>query len=96
MNILTKKTENLTSKINMLVKAHDQVNKENEKLKKNNLELNKRLEDQEKTIQTLKDKNKMVNIAQALKEGKKNPSEVKLKINEMVREIDKCIAMMNN
>jgi chromosome segregation ATPase len=73
--------------------------------KKGDLEL--RLEEQQKEMKAmtemlaqkememeeLKEKNKILRIAGGAKGEDKR--EIKLKINEMVREIDKCIAQLN-
>ena len=48
---------------------------------------------QEKEIEELVEKNKILRIAGGTKgEGSR---EIKLKINEIVREVDKCIAQLN-
>jgi len=47
-----------------------------------------------KQVQFLEEKNKMVEIASAIDPEKRN--EMKLKIRELVREIDGCIAMVKN
>ena len=57
--------------------------------------------DEEKTnlqneINQLQEQVKLLKLAKQLEGGSvKDTKEVKLKINEMVREIDKCIALMN-
>ena len=49
---------------------------------------------QEKEIEELIEKNKILRIAGGAK-GKEGSKEIKLKINEIVREVDKCIAQLN-
>lgn len=44
-------------------------------------------------IEKLMDRNKILRIAEGAKGG--DNREVKLKINEIVREVDKCIAQLN-
>lgn len=44
-------------------------------------------------IEKLVDKNKILRIADGAKKG--DNREIKLKINEIVREVDKCIAQLN-
>ena len=48
---------------------------------------------QEQEIEKLVEKNKILRIAGASKGG--DSREIKLKINEIVREVDKCIAQLN-
>jgi len=47
-----------------------------------------------KQVQFLEEKNKMVDMASAIDPDKRD--EMKLKIRELVREIDGCIAMVKN
>ena len=56
-------------------------------------ELKKKSVEQEMEIEELIEKNKILRIAGGSSEG--NSREVKLKINEIVREVDKCIAQLN-
>jgi len=51
-------------------------------------------EQNQKTINELKDKIKLLKIAKST-ETKEGAVDAKLKINEMVREIDKCIGLLN-
>lgn len=51
-------------------------------------------ENLKKQVQFLEEKNKMANLASAIEPGKRE--EMKLKIRELVREIDGCIAMIKN
>lgn len=66
--------------------ALNDTRKELEELKKKSVE-------QEMEIEELIEKNKILRIAGGSSEG--NSREVKLKINEIVREVDKCIAQLN-
>ena len=47
------------------------------------------------TINNLEEKNKIVKLAKSLSETNENSLNTKLKINELVRDIDKCIALLN-
>ena len=51
-------------------------------------------ENLKKQVQFLEEKNKMVDMASAIDPDKRD--EMKLKIRELVREIDGCIAMVKN
>ena len=57
-------------------------------------ELKQILGEQKQTIRQLEDKIKILKIAKTL-ETKEGNVEAKLKINELVREIDKCIGLLN-
>ena len=53
------------------------------------------LQEQEEQIVALKDKVKLMNISKSIDVNKEGVKETRLKINEYVREIDKCIALLN-
>ena len=81
-----KKAEKLIEKHRLLTEKNEKLSNEIEKIKQ---ELNEK----NQQISELNDKIKLLKIAGSVDgEGTK---EVKLKINEMVREIDKCIAQIN-
>lgn len=87
----------LQSKIEKLVHLHKKVEDENIKLVLENQDLLKLVEEQERQLKELDEKNRTLTIASALSDIKSigNATESKLKINELVREIDKCIALLN-
>jgi hypothetical protein len=58
------------------------------------LELKQVINEQKQTIRQLEDKIKILKIAKTT-ETKEGNVEAKLKINELVREIDKCIGLLN-
>lgn len=82
------KTEELTSK-------HHQVIEERNALKLEINELKSIIELQKNTIKDLEEQNKIAKIASSISDDDINSRELKLKINEYIREIDKCIAMLN-
>ena len=47
-------------------------------------------------INALKDKIKIISISKSVDVSKGDIRQTKLKINEYIREIDKCIAQLNN
>lgn len=53
------------------------------------------IENQSSEIKNLEDRNKQIKLAQALVLSSKDKTATKLKINELVREIDKCIALLS-
>ncbi len=81
-----KKAEKLIEKHTLLAERNDKLSTEIEKIKQ---ELNEK----NQQVSELEDKIKLLKIAGSV--GGESTKEVKLKINEMVREIDKCIAQIN-
>ena len=53
------------------------------------------LELKEKEVLNLQEKIKLMNISKSVDVSKQEVKETRLKINEYVREIDKCIALLN-
>ena len=81
-----RKTERLVAKLALLIERNEKLSHEIEKISKELTEKNQQ-------ISELNDKVKLLQIARSV--GGESTKEVKLKINEMVREIDKCIAQIN-
>lgn len=72
-------------------------NHENSKIKEDILSKEQEISDLNSNITVLNDQLKMLKLASQL-DGNEvgSTTDVKLMINEMVREIDKCIALINN
>lgn len=86
---------NLKSKVGKLIFLNEKQEKEIIKLLDEKEELLKQAEDYKNTINKLEEKNKVLKLAKAFSEVSENSSDVKKKISELVREIDKCIALLN-
>ena len=91
----SKIVENLEFKINQLINSHKAVVSESNKLMEKNNELSKLVSQQQSEIAQLNEKVKMVKLAKSIEGSGEDTSKLKLKINEVVREVDKCIAMLN-
>ena len=57
--------------------------------------LKEKLEERDSQVKELTEKNNVLKMAKSLSGSEDNTSETKYKINELVREIDKCIALLN-
>ena len=93
MKDLSLLVSNIKQKAEKLAKKHQLLQKENESLSIKMEEVKKELEDKSQLILELNEKIKLLRLAKNV--GGESTKEVKLKINEMVREIDKCIAQIN-
>ena len=91
----SKIVENLEVKINHLISSHKAAVSESNKLVDKNNELSELVSQQQNEIVQLKEKVKMVKLAKSIEGSGEDTSKLKLKINEIVREVDKCIAMLN-
>ena len=58
--------------------------------------MSKQLDEQHQTIQQLNEKNKVLKLSTSIQNKQGDNKAAKQKINELVREIDKCIALLNN
>ena len=65
-------------------------------LEKHVLELMNMVEDQKNTIIRLEERNKIVKLAESLSNSKSDIQELKKKVNEYIREIDKCIRLLSD
>ena len=86
---------NIEVKVGKLISKYDQLNAEKLDLQRNNNTLNVRLQEKESQIVALQDKVKLMNISKSVDSSKEEVKSTRLKINEYVREIDKCIALLN-
>lgn len=83
-------------KMNKLIDKYNQLKIENTNLLKNNNDLQLVLDEKNNKILDLQNKVKLMNIAKNVDRDKDEIKSTRLKINEYVREIDKCIALLNN
>lgn len=90
MNMISR----IREKLIQLIELQRKLRIENIELKKNKIVLQEKIELQNKTIEELIEKNKVLIFAKSIKNGDLN-SDVKMRIDEMVREIDKCIGLLN-
>lgn len=81
-------------KIQKLIERQKELIEKVEKYQKEIQELNKIHGEQKNEIIQLKDQYKILKLSKTL-ETKEGAVEAKAKINELVREIDKCIGLLN-
>jgi len=81
-------------KIRRLIEKLNTLKEEKKSLDNKNKELNKQITENKQLINNLKEQNEILKITKSLEivEGK---NITKKKLNELVREIDNCIALLN-
>ena len=87
--------ERLHNKLESLVANYQQLK---EDLKASNQKvdvLSKQLDEHNQTIQQLNEKNKVLKLSSSIQGKQGDNKAAKQKINELVREIDNCIALLN-
>ena len=82
-------------KVHMLMSNNSSLKEQNIQLETKVSELKNTLEQQKSEIENFNKKVKMLNMAKSLGGDSEKNTEMKLKINELVREIDKCISLLN-
>jgi predicted RNase H-like nuclease (RuvC/YqgF family) len=95
MSEFKEKIEQLSIKVEKLIHLHTRYKAEISHLKSDNEKLISELELKEKKINELSEKNKVIKIAKSLAETGENAHDIKLKLNEVLREVDRCIALLN-
>ena len=88
--------DSIEIKLERLISSYNKIQVDRLNLQKNNDVLNGRLQKQEEEIAALQDKIKLMNISKSVDVNTEDVKATRLKINEYVREIDKCIALLNN
>jgi hypothetical protein len=94
MQDLTILISGIEYKLRKLIDKLNQLKVENLHLAKKNAEQFKTIENQSKTIRELEEKYKVLKIAKSI-DNNTNSFDQKIKINEMLREIEKCIGLLN-
>ena len=88
--------ENIERKVSKLIKLYQSVQKEKEDILTENNKLKSDLSDKDESIKNLEEKIKLLRITKSVStQDDKRNKESRQKINEYVREIDKCIALLN-
>ena len=87
---------NIEVKLVKFITKYELVREEKLLLQKENDDSVAAMESKEKEILDLQEKIKLMNISKSGDASKQEVKETRLKINEYVREIDKCIALLNN
>jgi hypothetical protein len=85
----------LEIKVNKLISLHDKLKNDNQHLLSENEELRNSIKLREIELKDLQSRYEQMKLAKLLISGSEDSHEAKLKVNRIVREIDKCIALMN-
>jgi len=85
----------LNRKLDELFNRYNNLKTEVVNLRSGNEELRMALEDRENKIKELELKYERVRLSGALMGEGENAREAKKKINDLVREIDRCVALLN-
>lgn len=93
----SKKINDITEKVEELLSAYSILKEENSNLKIENKELKSKIDEQVEVINGLQGQKSIEQIGQKIALSDNfDKSEIKQQINEFIKEIDKCVAMLNN
>ncbi|KAF0201016.1 MAG: phenylalanyl-tRNA synthetase subunit [Bacteroidetes bacterium] len=87
-------TSGIEYKVRKLLEKCNALKAENEKLNQEAKALNARIENLKANVSELENKLIVVKLAKTLNK-EESRTNVKLKINELVRDIDRCIGLLN-
>lgn len=87
--------QRLYSKMESLIAKYESVNAQHKQSLIRIEDLLKELELREQAIKQLEDKNKILKLSTSIQSEQGDNKAARKNINELVREIDKCIALLN-
>lgn len=85
----------LERKIRLLIAQYDQEKKKREDFEMKYSEIKALLESKELQFQDFQNKNNISTIVDSIAVGNNEAAEVKIKIDDYIKEIDKCISQLN-
>lgn len=86
----------LRNKVERLISLYEQVKVERNMLLNEKTLLQEAVNTKDRQIQELEDKNKKLQLAEAFKVSSADTQDAKQKISRIVKEIDRCIGLLNS
>ena len=96
MNRLFEIVNNLEAKLSKILSKHAILQQENIKLVQQKNNLQQQLSKQQDLIEALQKKYDSLRVANTIVGSKEDKHATKLKINTLIREIDKCIVQLSD
>ena len=87
--------ELLQQRVQRVLELYSKGKSENERLKEQNRELEDKIQLEKDKLKELEEKYNKLKISKAVIASSDDMHDAKLKVNRLVREIDKCIALLN-
>ena len=87
--------DGLEVKIKKLISLYEKEKQERELAVNENDKLKEELDEKHKVVKSLEEKIKIIKISKLVSFSDEDNKKTKQKINEYVREIDKCIGLLN-
>ncbi len=83
-------------KVKKLLEEKKELESRMNELENENKRLQAEIADQKNTITSLEEKNKIVKLAESLRDSGGNIQELKKKLNEYIHDIDECIRLLSD
>ena len=96
MDNMNRKLEQLEESIQALLRKTDLLHIDNQVLKNKNAELEALVESQKNIIKDIEENNKIVKIVGTIANSESDQPELKGKIEQYLKEIDRCIALLSS
>ena len=87
--------EGIKSKIHSVKVRLQQQLEQNQELKEQNEKLQQTVQQKESQINELEEKNQKLTLVKSIMADSEDANDARIRINRIVREIDKCIALLN-
>tara|TARA_B000000557_G_C20755041_1_gene434817 strand:- start:429 stop:710 length:282 start_codon:yes stop_codon:yes gene_type:complete len=87
--------ENIENKLAKFIVNYNELKSKLEIIEKENKKISLKLIEKKQEVLNLQEKIKLMNISKSVDVSNEDLQSTRLKINEYVREIDKCIALLN-
>ena len=95
MQNLSTRLSEIRTKVEKLVEENRLLKNENESMRDRIEGLERTVELQKNTLSELTEQNKLIKLAKNLAPEDSDTEELKNKVNELIREIDRCIDLLN-
>jgi regulator of replication initiation timing len=95
MQNLSTRLSEIRTKVEKLVHENRLLKNENESMRDRIEGLERTVELQKNTLSELTEQNKLIKLAKNLNPEDSDTEEIKNKVNELIREIDRCIDLLN-
>lgn len=95
MSEVSKKVDSIQAKLGKLSRRLEKLTSENERLQRSQLDLERKLDLGNRKIEAMQTDHNRVKLAKTLVSNSSDKAEMKFRVNELVREIDRCIALLN-
>jgi uncharacterized coiled-coil DUF342 family protein len=89
------KLDQLENKVRKLVDSHKSLNSKLKAVYTENYNLKMILDKKNEDLMHFKNQDKITKIVSSIASGEKSTTELKLKLNEYIKEIEKCIAYLS-